>query len=345
MAKVQLGRTGITVEKNGFGALPIQRISKQEAVRLLRMAYEGGMEYFDTARAYSDSEEKVGEAFRGIRDRVVIATKTGASDAAGFWADLEKSLRLLQTDYIDVYQFHNPRFCPRPGDGSGLYEAMETAKRQGKIRFISITNHRMDTALEAVESGLYDTLQYPFNYLSTEQEIALMEACTAAGMGFICMKGLSGGLINNSAAAAAWMYRFPAVLPIWGIQRESELLEFLRHKDAPPSMTGELEEVIRADRAQLQGAFCRACGYCMPCPQGIEINTAARMSLLLRRAPVEMNLNDRGKELMARAETCVECGRCRSKCPYGLDTPALLKRNVRDFKEILAGKPLLPHNF
>ena len=166
MTPITIGKTGITVEKNGFGALPIQRIPKADAVRLLRRAYDGGITYFDTARAYSDSEEKVGEAFQGMRDKIIIATKTGASTAEGFWADLEQSLRNLQTDYIDIYQFHNPRFCPRPGDGSGLYEAMEEAKRQGKIRFISITNHRMDTALEAVESGLYETLQYPFNYPS-----------------------------------------------------------------------------------------------------------------------------------------------------------------------------------
>ena len=209
MAKISIGKTGLSVEKTGFGALPIQRVTKEEAVRLLRMAYDGGMEYFDTARAYTDSEEKLGEAFKGMRDKVVIATKTMATKVEDFWAQLETSLRLLQTDYIDIYQFHNPRHCPRPGDGTGLYEAMEEAKKQGKIRFISITNHRLDVAREAVESGLYATLQFPFSYLSTEKELALLEQTRRAGMGFICMKGLSGGLIHNSAAAAAWMNRFP----------------------------------------------------------------------------------------------------------------------------------------
>ena len=345
MAQVTIGRTGITVEKNGFGALPIQRISKEEAVRLVRKAYDGGMTYFDTARGYSDSEEKLGEAFAGIRDRVIIATKTMAVTTEQFWADLETSLRNLRTDRIDIYQFHNPARCPKPGDGTGLYEAAEEAKRQGKIRFISITNHRLDVAEEAVASGLYETLQFPFNYLSTEKELALLERTRDAGMGFICMKGMSGGLINNAAAASAWMNRFPEIIPIWGIQREKELDEFLAYMKNPPEMTPELQAVIETDRAQLQGEFCRGCGYCMPCPQGIIINQAARTSLMLRRAPAELSLNDNAKHMMEQITACVECYQCAAKCPYGLDTPKLLKRNYKDYQEVLAGKPLLPHNF
>ena len=345
MAQVTIGRTGITVEKNGFGALPIQRISKEDAVRLVRKAFDGGITYFDTARAYSDSEEKLGAAFEGIRDKVIIATKSGAADGAELTSQLETSLKNLRTDHIDIYQFHNPRNCPRPGDGSGLYEAMEEAKRAGKVRFISITNHRLDVAREAVESGLYATLQFPFNYLSTEKELELLDLTRKAGMGFICMKGMSGGLINNSTAAAAWMNQFPEVIPIWGIQRERELDEFLGHIQNPPTMTPELQAVIDADRAQLQGEFCRGCGYCMPCPQGIHIDMAARMSLMLRRAPSQANLNDSAQEMMKKIEGCVECYQCASRCPYGLDTPKLLKRNYKDYQEVLAGKPLLPHNF
>ena len=190
MLKVTLGKTGITIDKNGFGALPIQRISQQEAVRLICRAYEGGITYFDTARAYSDSEIKLGEALEGIRGKVFIASKTAAKDGGEFRKDLETSLRNLRTDYIDVHQFHNPSFCPKPGDGTGLYEAMLEAKAQGKIRHIGITNHRLSIAHEAVASGLYETLQFPFCYLATEKDIALAEACKAAGMGFIAMKAM-----------------------------------------------------------------------------------------------------------------------------------------------------------
>ncbi len=338
METVRLGKTGIVTNKNGFGALPIQRISDDEAVYLLKKAYENGITFFDTARWYTDSEHKVGLAFAGMREKVFLATKTGAQDAEGFWRDLETSLTNLQTDYIDLYQFHNPAFCPKPGDGSGLYEAALKAKEEGKIRHIGITNHRLAVAHEAVESGLYETLQFPFCYLATEKDIELVEKCRQAEMGFIAMKALSGGLINNSAAAYAFLARYDKVLPIWGVQREAELDEFLSYIDNPPAMTEELAEVIRHDRDELLGDFCRGCGYCMPCPAGIEINNCARMSLLLRRAPSAAQLSPEGQEKMMKIEDCIHCNQCKSKCPYGLDTPALLQKNLEDYKKVLAGE-------
>ena len=282
---VTLGKTDIIVNKNGFGALPIQRISFDDAKVLLRKAYDAGVRFFDTARFYTDSEEKIGYALSDVREHIYIATKTAATTAEGFWKDLETSLHNLKTDYVDIYQFHNPAVCPKPGDGSGLYEAMLEAKEQGKIRFIGITNHRMSIAEEAIESGLYDTLQFPFNYLSTEREIALAKACAEHEMGFIAMKGLSGGLLTNSAAIYAYMAQFENILPIWGVQKESELDEFLSYIGNPPELTDELKAVIEKDQKELAGEFCRGCGYCMPCPAGIEINNCARMSLLLRRSP------------------------------------------------------------
>ena len=340
MAKVTLGKTGITVEKNSFGALPIQRISKEAAVGLLRKAYDYGVRFFDTARFYTDSEEKVGEAFAGMREKVYIATKTAASNADEFWKDLNTSLNNLQTDYIDIYQFHNPSFCPKPGDGTGLYEAMLEAKEKGIIRHIGITNHRLNVANEAVESRLYETLQFPFCYLATEKDIELVNKCKNAGMGFIAMKALSGGLITNSAAAYAYLAQFDHVLPIWGVQRESELDEFLSYIDNPPSMTEEIRLLIENDRNELQGEFCRGCGYCMPCPVGIEINNCARMSLLIRRSPSEAQLTPQTQEKMKLIEKCLNCGKCKSKCPYDLDTPKLLKKNYEDYCEILAGKEI-----
>ena len=335
MGKVTLGKTGITVEKNSFGALPIQRISREDAVRLLRKAYEHGVTFFDTARYYTDSEEKVGEAFAGMRDKVYIATKTGADNAEDFWKELHTSLKMLQTDYIDIYQFHNPSFCPRPGDGTGLYEAMLEAKEKGMIRHIGITNHRLNVAHEAVESGLYETLQFPFCYLAVQKDIDLVEACRAAGMGFIAMKALSGGLITNSAAAYAFLNQYDHVLPIWGVQRERELDEFLSYIENPPAMTQEIIDVIEADRRELQGDFCRGCGYCMPCPVGIEINNCARMSLMIRRAPSQAQLTSQMQAEMKKIENCLHCGSCSSKCPYGLDTPSLLEKNYKDYCEIL----------
>lgn len=337
MDKVKLGRTGITVNKNGFGALPIQRTEKKEAVYILQKAFYNGIDYFDTARAYSDSEEKLGAAFKYTRERIIISTKTAASDAEGFRKDLEESLRKLRTDYIDIYQFHNPSFCPRPGDGTGLYEAALSAKEQGKIRHIGITNHRLSVAKEAIESGLYETLQFPFSYLSSDEDLALVAKCKSAGMGFIAMKGLAGGLITDSAAAYAYMAQanFSHVAPIWGIQRENELDEFLSYQDCPPSIDERIMTQIEKDRRQLSGDFCRGCGYCMPCPAGIEINNCARMSLMLRRAPQEGWLSPEWQAKMKKIEDCLHCNQCMKKCPYGLNTPELLKRNYEDYKTFL----------
>lgn len=340
MATIEIGKTGLRVEQNGFGALPIQRISKNEAVYLLKKAYDGGITFFDTARAYTDSEEKLGAAFSGMWDHVVLATKSTVKKGQDFADQLENSLKKLKTDHIDLYQFHNPAFCPKPGDESGLYDAMLEAKKQGKVRFIGITNHRLDVAREAVESGLFDTLQFPFSYLSNEQELSLVRACKERQMGFIAMKALSGGLITHSAAACAWLTQFEHVIPIWGIQREHELDEFLSYIKNPPSLTDAVKQTIENDRKSLDGDFCRGCGYCMPCPQGITINLCARASLLLRRAPSENLLNERGQAMMKRVEDCTECRQCVEKCPYGLDIPALLKRNYQDYQEVLAGKPL-----
>ena len=335
---VRLGSTGIVVNKNGFGALPMQRVSMEEAVQLVRRAFEGGITFFVTARYYTDSEEKLGEALEGIRDKVYIATKTGASTGEALKKELETSLKNLRTDHIDIYQFHNPAVCPKPGDGSGLYEAMEEAKAQGMVRHIGITNHRLAVAHEAIESGLYETLQFPFCYLADEKDVELVEKCKKADMGFIAMKALSGGLITNSRAAYAFEAQFDNVLPIWGVQRQTELEEFLSYIKNPPAMTDEIKALIEADKKELAGDFCRGCGYCMPCPVGIEINNCARMSLLLRRSPSAAQLTPEAQEKMMKIKECLHCGRCKSKCPYGLDTPALLEKNLKDYEEILAGK-------
>lgn len=341
MAKITLGKTGLVIEQNAFGALPIQRVNLEEAVKIIRKAYEGGMTFFDTARAYSDSEIKLGEALVGIRENVIIATKTAATTPEGFWKDLNQSLENLKTDYIDIYQFHWPKQCYKPNDGTGMYECMLEAKKQGKIRHIGITNHSIDIAYEAIECGYYETLMFPFSYLSTEKELNLAKACKEANVGFISMKSLAGGLITNSKAAYAFICQYDNVLPIWGIQRESELDEFLSYMDHEPQMNEELEAVIKHDQEELMGEFCRGCGYCMPCPVGIQINTCARMSLLLRRSPSASHLSESGQAMMKKIEDCLNCGKCKSKCPYGLNTPELLKRNYEDYKQVLKDRSLV----
>ena len=337
MKNIVLGKTGIVTPQNAFGALPVQRVDMATAVKLLRKAYEGGMTFFDTARAYSDSEEKLGEAFDGMRDKIFIASKTQAKTPEVFWQHLETTLKNLRTDYLDIYQLHCASQCYKPGDGTGMYEAMLEAKKQGKIRHIGITAHLIGVAEEIVESGLYETLQFPFSYLANEREIALVEATEKAGMGFIAMKGLAGGLLTDSNACMAFMSQYNA-LPIWGIQREEELDEWLSFFEKDAVMTDEIRAFIEEERKSLMGDFCRGCGYCMPCTVGIQINNCARMSQLIRRSPSKNFLSEEWQQNMLKIDECVDCGLCKSKCPYGLDTPNLLRKNLADYKDIISGK-------
>ena len=351
MKTITLGSTGITTPQNAFGALPVQRVNMETAVEILRRAYDGGMTFFDTARAYSDSEEKMGEAFGSSnnkykRENIFIATKSTAETPEKLKADLETSLKNLRTDYIDIYQLHCVKQCYRPGDGTGLYETLLEAKAQGKIRHIGITAHKIGIAEEIAESGLYETLQFPFSYLATDRDIALVETCRKNNVGFIAMKGLSGGLLTNARACMAFMSQYP-VLPIWGIQKMSELeqwLEFFKDDDDDNRtgnstlMTPEIETLIKKDREELLGEFCRGCGYCSPCSVGITINQCARMSQMIRRAPSQNWLTPYWQSEMMKIEKCVDCGACLKRCPYELDIPNLLRKNLADYKDIVAGK-------
>lgn len=342
MKNIILGSTNISVPQNGFGALPIQRDSFEVATNLLNRAYDGGMRFFDTARGYSDSEEKIGIAFenryKDIRSTMYIASKTMARTPKDFWEQLETSLKLLKTDYLDIYQLHCVPECYKPGDGTGLYECLLKAKEDGLIRHIGITTHKIEVAFDIVKSGLYETIQYPFSYLAAEREIELVKLTKEKNMGFIAMKGLAGGLINNAKAAMAYMTQYDHVIPIWGIQRESELDDWLSFMQDTPVLNEEIKAFIKREQEELSGSFCRGCGYCMPCPQNIEINNCARMSLMLRRAPSKNWLNEEYQEKMKKIETCLNCGKCKSKCPYELNTPELLRANLEDYKRVLSGE-------
>ncbi|WP_298523500.1 aldo/keto reductase [uncultured Methanobrevibacter sp.] len=333
---MRLGKTNLEVNKNGFGALPIQRCNMDEAVEILKKAYDNGINFYDTAHFYTDSEEKMGNAFEDIpREKIYLASKTGAETVDDFWSDLETSLESLKTDYLDLYQFHNISFVPKEDDG--LYKAMLEAKKKGMVRHIGITTHKITFAHEAIESGLYETLQYPFSYLSGDEEIELVNKCKDLDVGFIAMKAMGGGLITNSKASFAFLNQFDNVLPIWGIQKISELDEFLSY-DENTILNDDLMSLIENDKMELGENFCRGCGYCMPCPEGIKINICARMSLWVRRFPTEPHLTEEWQKTMAETENCIECCSCVDNCPYELDIPRLLKENYEDYKNILSGK-------
>ena len=332
------GRTGLSVSRTGFGCIPIQRISYDESAALLRHAYDNGVTLYDTANAYTTSEDRIGTALHHVRDKIVLCTKSGASTPDKLMENIENSLRMLKTDYIDVFQFHNPTFVPRPGGDDGLYDCALKAKSQGKIRHIGITQHSKDRAREAVLSDLYDTLQYPFSYLSTDEELALAGLCRERNIGLLAMKGLCGGLITNAKAAFAFLRQYESVFSIWGIQKMHELDEFLSYEKNPPLMDSAMQAAIEKDKAELSGDFCRCCGYCMPCPAGIPIYNAARITFLARRAVKEYWLSQEWQDNMRLIDNCTNCGHCKEHCPYGLDTPRLLKRQQAEYFGILAGE-------
>ena len=287
-----LGKTGLTVTRPAMGCLPIQRCSEDEAVSILQKAYEGGIRYFDTANAYTDSEKKIGLALSAVRESIVISTKSAGTDKDTVLSHIENSLKMMKTDYIDLFQFHQVQSVPDPDDPEGAYAGALEAKRRGWIRHIGFTSHRVDVAEQCIASGNFETCQFPFSYISGERDLALADKCREAGMGFIAMKGLAGGLLTNARACHAFMNCYDNVVPIWGIQKPEELEEWLAVAKEDPVLDDELNSVIRKDREELAGTFCRSCGYCMPCTVGIEIRNCARMNMLLRRSPWQQYMTD-----------------------------------------------------
>ena len=336
MEKIRLGRTELMVSRSGFGALPIQRISFEDTKEILRKAYESGINFFDTARAYSDSEEKVGYALSDVRKNIIIATKSHAENKKTLLEHLETSLKNLNTDYIDIYQIHNPEVLPNPEDPDGTYAGVLEAKKKGLIRYIGITNHSISNAMKAAESNLYDTIQFPLNSLSSEEDLKLIQLCKDKDLGIIAMKAMSGGLITNVASTFAFLRQFDNLVPIWGIQKMKELEEFINLEKNPPKLDEQMWGIIEKDRSELAGEFCRGCGYCLPCPAGIDIPNQARISLMMNRSPYAEFLEDSYKEKMNLINNCINCGHCKSHCPYKLDTPNLLKRELKKYNEFYA---------
>ena len=335
MEKMILGRTGLEISRSGFGALPIQRVSFEEAARLLNRALDAGINYIDTARAYSDSEAKIGAGIGNRRSEFFIATKTHAKTGEALKKDLETSLRELKTDVIDVYQFHNPGFVPVPGGEDGLYDAAVQARREGKIRFIGITQHSIERAFQAVNSGLYDTMEYPFNHLSTERDRELVRLCGEKNVGFVAMKALSGGLVTDARLPFVFLREYANVVPIWGFQKMEELNQIIDMEQNPPVRTDEIDRLIERDRRELSGAFCRSCGYCLPCPADIKIPQANRMMQLLGRAVWQNYVTSEWQREMEKIENCVHCGACAKRCPYGLKPYESMREQLKGYREFV----------
>jgi len=339
MKTVRLGKTGLQVSCIGFGGIPIQRLSEEDAVRVVQRALDLGVTWIDTANGYTTSEERIGKAIAGRRDRVVIATKTGARDKEGATEHLELSLKRLQTDHIDLWQFHgvsSSENLERVLGPGGAMEAALAAKEAGKVRHIGITSHSMDVALKAVPMGHFETMQFPFNYITHEPAQELIPLCREHDVGFIAMKPFGGGLLDKANISIKYLLQFEGVVPDPGIETEAEIEEIIAIVNGSWEMTAADKAELEQVRAELGTRFCRRCQYCLPCPQEVRIPSVLNTRSFWKRFPRERFLGSGVKGMVDSARNCIECGECEAKCPYHLPIIEMLKENVA-FYDSVAG--------
>ncbi|WP_425057848.1 hypothetical protein SCACP_24130 [Sporomusa carbonis] len=335
-----LGRTGLKVSEVGFGGIPILRLPTEEAVQILRHSFDRGITFYDTANAYKDSEDKIGKAFRGIRQEVVIATKTGRRDGAGAAEHLENSLTMLQTDYIDLYQLHQVsqekdwEIITAPG---GALEVCVKAKEAGKIRHIGVTSHNLPMAVKLIKTNLFDTIQFPFNFIEKEPKEELHVIAREMNLGIIVMKPFAGGAIDNASLAFKFLRQYPDAIPIPGYDSVASVNEIVNLYQQP-NVVGE-EDIILMDqyRSELGQQFCRRCEYCQPCPNGVKITPAMGYPIVAKRMSPRVAI-DFSKIAMESVPQCTNCGECITRCPYELAIPEILRKNYDLFERHRAGE-------
>ncbi len=339
MRKIRLGCTNLFVSEIGFGGIPIQRLTAEEAVAVVRRALDLGVTFLDTAHGYTTSEERIGQAIAGRREGLVLASKSPARDGATFAEHLELSLKRLGTEYIDIYQFHGvntPQDYERILAPGGALERAREAQAAGRIRHIGITTHSLALAQEFVRSGHFETVMFPFNFISTEPETALLPLCRANDVALLAMKPMGGGVFEDARPAFHYLRQFPDVLPVVGIQDVREIEEIVALTEEPSELTPQDVADIERLRRELGTRFCRRCDYCQPCPQGIAISTVLSLRGFSRRFPEARTFGPWGQEVIEKAKTCRECGECESRCPYNLGIRDLLKEAIAWYEGALA---------
>jgi predicted aldo/keto reductase-like oxidoreductase len=338
-----LGRTGLKVKSLGFGGIPIQRVSEEEAVRVVRRCYKLGINYYDTARAYTNSEERIGKALENVREEVFLATKSGRRDSKGLLEELEISLKNLRTDWIDVYQLHNVSShetweqVKAPG---GALEALYKARDEGKIRHLGITSHDPIVLAEIVREEIFETILIPYNYLTLKPEEELLPLCKEANVGTVIMKPFGGGAFSNANTALKFVLSNDFVdVTIPGMMKIEEVEENYYVAMGPHTLSQDELKLIEADRVELGDQFCRACNYCQPCPQEIPITFILRAeSQFLKRMGWRPGTEKRFAEAVEKAESCIECGECESKCPYHLPIRQLLPKRAASLNKLLENR-------
>lgn len=327
MRYVPFGKTGLTVSELGFGGIPLIRLNKDSAVNVLRRAHDQGITIYDTANMYLDSEEKIGMAFRGLRDKVIIASKSIRRDAAGMTEHVEKSLRRLKTDYIDLYQLHQVarkadwKAIMAPG---GAMEALLQARDNGKIRHIGVTSHSLEMALKLVKTDLFSSIQFPFNFIEIAAKDELHEVARQRGLGILAMKPFAGGMIDNADIAFKFLRQHPDVIPIPGfdsVEAVDQVISFYKNEN---KTTQSDVQMMDHYRSELGKQFCRRCEYCQPCPNEVMITQAMGYRVIANRMSPGVAV-EFSRLSMESVLKCDACGACVEKCPYDLPIPDMLK--------------------
>lgn len=336
MKTIRLGKTELCVSRIGFGGIPIQRLREDEAVRVVQRCLELGVTFLDTANGYSTSEERIGKAIAGRREQVIIATKSAAKDKAGIQDHIELSLKHLNTEYIDLWQFHNVSTVEaykKILDAKGAMEAAQEALQSGKIRHIGISSHSMDVALKAVPSGHFETIQFPLNFVTNEAVDELLPLAQKHDVGFIAMKPFAGGMLDNANLAIKWLLQFDNVVPDPGIERVEEIEEIVKIVEGSWELLPQEQQEIERIRAEVSTRFCRRCQYCMPCPQEIHILIMMNLRSFLKRFPPEKLTTIGIPEIVNTARTCIKCGECEEKCPYHLPIREMLAEHIKFYEQ------------
>jgi uncharacterized protein len=318
---VRLGKTGLNVTQLGFGGIPIQRLTQDDAVAVVNKCLELGIKFFDTANSYSTSEERIGLAVAGQRDKVVIATKTAPTSNETVRQNLKLSLKRLKTDYIDLYQFHgvnNLKTLDAILAPGGMLSVMEEARQAGIIRHIGITSHQIDVAKKAVQSDMFETVMFPFNFITAEAADVLFPECRKHDIGFIAMKPLAGGMVDNAAVCFGYLLQFPDIVFIPGIEKIAEIEEICGLVGHPAKMTPSARRQMEQIKKELGPRFCHRCDYCQPCTAGIPISMVMTARSFYKRLPPERFFEGMVPAAMTKADACTECGKCEERCPYHL---------------------------
>ena len=332
MEKIRLGKTDMMVTKLGFGGIPIQRIAEDKAIAVVKRVLELGITFIDTANGYTNSEERIGKAISGQRERLIIATKTQARTAEEVAEHLELSLKRLGTDYIDLYQFHNisnSDTLEQILKPEGPMTVVEKEKEKGRIRHIGVSSHQIDTAIEMVKSDRFETIMFPFNFISDEAAIELIPLARKHDVGFIAMKSMAGGMIDNASIAFKFFSKFPDVLPIPGIEKGPEIEEIIRILEAGGEMTEAERQEMQRIKQDVGSTFCRRCEYCQPCTAEIPISTVMQFSSIMKRLPPQRIFTGRIAATLEKAADCVKCGDCEGRCPYHLPIMEMVEKNAK----------------